>query len=285
MRGINIRKKQSAGGSMATGGAINPNSVGHQARSVLAKLHHMVDGERHENSKLPFGGALLAPHVSKTDLENKLKPIHDKLAAAGTNARNHPAVKELLNFQQSIVDRAPAIANQITATSKHNGRDLMNIKNPFDDMNPRQLYHHVMNMSNTDWAHVRDTAGEIAGKVQSAFGRSRTRNGKVMGGTFSNVPKHKVSDLDRHIRSHLIDISLSRDPHIAAERLERDHMGGSFHEVLKKSLWASHQSKLGFDDIGTAFTKLGYNATGGNIMRTLEATQKQMEEKARKYIN
>lgn len=284
MRGINVRKKQAAGGSIATGGAINPNSVGHQARSILAKLAHMIDGERHENSKLPFGGALLAPHVSKTDLENKLKPIYDKLAAAGTAARNHPSAQELLNFQQQLVDRAPALANAIQSQSKHNGRDLMNIKNPFDDMNPRQLYHHVMNMSNTDWMHVRDTAGEVAGKVQSVFGHRKAHDGKLLGGVLSGT-KTQVSDLDRHIRSHLVDISLSRDPHVAAERLERDHLGGSSHEVLKKVLWASHQKKLGFDDIGNAFTKLGYNATGSNIMKTLEASQKQMEQAARRVIN
>ena len=223
--------------------------------ATLDSLRDMLQGRQHPKSGLKFGGSLLAPHVKAADIENVIKPAHDKMLQLGGSARDHPVSDKLLAFQQQLVDSNPQLKQTIAAL--HVNKNIEKIpSNPFEHMNDQQLYHHVMGMEPKDWAKVQETAGVLARKTRSRLGGSLAK-GQLHDLIREHVPKFHDLVLpiggsvssgggldfneDKYMDklSHLMDISMSRVPKIAAERLEREHEGGSFSSVLKNALWTS----------------------------------------------
>lgn len=244
MQGINVttnRKKAALGGSFDL-----------DAPKVLDNIKELIKGRTHAESGLQFGGAMLAPHISKDIFKSKVVPIHDKMMNLGGAARDHPLADEMLTMQHQILQGKPKLREMIR--NLHVVKNLDETpENPFEHMNDKQLYHHVMNMSMPEWSKVQETAGVIAGKAKSRLSSALSR-GELHKIIDDHAPmlKEIVKPLSDdgtageafNKVSHLMDISMSRMPKVAAERLEREVEGGSFADVLKSSIWVNALAEL-----------------------------------------
>lgn len=221
------------------------------APKVLDNIKELMKGRTHPESGLQFAGALLAPHISKDVFRSTVVPTHDKMMGMGGTARDHPIADTMLRMQENIIKGKPKLKETI-----RNLHEIKNLNeapdNPFEKMNDKQLYHHVMNMSHPEWAKVQENTGVLAGRMRTRLGGALPR-GELQRIVKDHVPGfHSViqpvgkddgtNQFDRV--SHLMDISMSRFPKHAAERLEREVEGGSFGETLKSSLWLTALADL-----------------------------------------
>lgn len=257
-----------AGGSVASGGSVGSGGGLQEGRGpananiaeTLQAIQQHIQGRFHHKSKLPFGGALLAPFVSNTMHERTLKPALRKLQQAGPTAKDHPVATEMLNLQERYASKDRSLRNKILDRHSNLGDEPQQekLENPYEHMNDSQLFHHTINMPNKDWKEVRDVAGTLLGKVPGRFSTPMTRE-QLSNHVRKFVPQlqdmvdtsqhHDIVNhhqpLPKHLEkhSHIADISLSDDPVTAAERLERDPTG-SFGNTLKSVMWLNHVNGL-----------------------------------------
>jgi hypothetical protein len=223
---------------------------------ILSKIQQSIRGRSDHKSGLPFGGTLLTPYVDNEKLQKHWLPLHQKLQDHGGAARDHPDAQKALEMQNEILKKNPELKEKIRNSTINELKDIQKAPtNPFQHMNEQQLYHHVMNMPHSEWARVQENAGIIAGKRPSKFGGGLPQK-ELFDIITKNVPGlHELANptakgggfnfedmLDK--TSHLMDISLSRLPKIAAERLERSHQEDKFGGVLKDALWTTALSDL-----------------------------------------
>ena len=218
---------------------------------ILSKIQQSIRGRSDAKTGLPFGGPLLAPYVTTQELQNEWMPLHRNLQDLGGSARDHPHAGKALELQNKILQRTPELKEKIRNSSINELKDIEKApNNPYQHMNEQQLYHHLMNMPANEWARVQENAGVIAGKRQSRLNKGLSQE-KLHGIINKNVPGlHEVvnptnkqggfdlnSILDK--TSHLMDISMSRHPKVAAERVERSHQHDKFGGVLKDVMWTT----------------------------------------------
>lgn len=253
-----------SGGSIGSGGSINSGGsmqtvLKTQSHKVLEELQKHMAGRFHQGTKLPFGGALLAPHTSKTQLERVLKPALKTLKNAGAAAKDHPIANNLLNWQHRIIQKQPHLKNLILEKKANPAMPQPELpRNPFEHMNDQQLYHHVMGMPLPDWKKVQETAGVLTGKDPSRLGHNisldqlqdlvrkhvpQLKNIVNTGGSLITEHKPEIFENILEQKSHLYDIAFSHGPHLAAQRLEVDPTG-KFGGALKNTLWLSHVNDL-----------------------------------------
>jgi len=246
MNNIRIRSRRSRPVS-ANSISIAPADGAHQTLRALSE--HMGSG---------FGGALLAPHISTNDLQNILKPALHGIKHR-INEDGHKS--KLMQMQNRILSRNPGLRSKIQGPSGKTPDQMSDIQDPFENMDNRQLYHHVMQLPKADWHIAREVAGQLAGKHPSVFATNEqmpqilrhVRDRYNMGGGTNTGGQLQVvnpTGADKYmpsedVRSHLADISITHSRSLAAQRLEHEpQSGGGYAQALKASLYGSRVAPL-----------------------------------------
>lgn len=222
---------------------------------ILEHIKEAIKGRYSDSSGMQFGGALLAPHVSDSIMNDFILPAYNKILELGSNARDHPIAAKMLQVQEGLLENNPELKQRIASINVN--KDITKMpNNPYENMNEQQMYHHLMTMSNDDWSKVQETAGVIAGKHRSKYKNSQSQGElhKIINKhvpelhdvtkPFSNLHSHDDVTKPFEKTSHLMDISMSRTPKIAAERIEHEEIGGSFLSALKGAFWTNEVADL-----------------------------------------
>lgn len=242
MQGVRIRNHA---GTIRTSGVADEHKTASTTVGVLNDLQPFLSDYAHPVSGTKFGGALLGTHLSTADINNTYRPILQKAQQqAGISPQD---AKTILDHQEEILKNKPGVRAQIQKDSLF-GMDkvLDTVEDPFKEMTNRQLFHHVLTLSDQQWMKTKEIAGRLAGKnahphmdhqdMPQIIQHTQDRYTTHKGGSF--VP-YRPGVTGGSLGAHFMDISMSERPLHAAKRIEFSRDGGTFSHAMKAALYGA----------------------------------------------
>jgi hypothetical protein len=246
MRRVNVRHRN---GSIRTGGVFTKGSHHDTTLQVLKALHPYMQDYTHPLTGTSFGGSLLAPSVQPKHINEVFKPV--LLRAQNKNTITAEDAKQVLDTQEKILQANPPLRREIHAQSQYMPeKDLHEIKDTYEEMTNRQLYHHVLGMPDKDWVKIQEVAGRLVGKRPHPYLDhedmprilEHTKQRYNLGGS---VVPYRPGITGGSLTPHLLDVSVCTKPLHAAQRLEFSREGGPYAHALKAALYATDIAPVG----------------------------------------